>query len=226
MPIERSIRTPVAARERLTALSVAVSLACASSALRAQDADADATTTDEPTETVIVTGSRTSGLDEFTSASPVQVLTTAELRSELGSRATLVQFSSAFCSPCRATRTLLRDVTARLDDVAYIDLDAESHLDLVRQLGVVRTPTVVVLDPTLSSHLSLTTATGLYLEHLDPDSGFRRLGLREGDVLVALGSERLEGSDDAERLIEFLRSGARGILFVERDGQMGRVEVR
>jgi thiol-disulfide isomerase/thioredoxin len=74
------------------------------------------------------------------------VLTAAELGSELGSRATLVQFSSAFCQPCRATRTLLRDVTSQLDDVAYIDIDAESHLDLVRQLGVVRTPTVVVLD--------------------------------------------------------------------------------
>lgn len=75
-----------------------------------------------------------------------QVLTATELGSELGARATLVQFSSAFCGPCRATRTLLRDVTSRRDDVAYVDIDAESHLDLVRQLGVVRTPTVVVLD--------------------------------------------------------------------------------
>jgi thiol-disulfide isomerase/thioredoxin len=75
-----------------------------------------------------------------------EILTAAELGAELGSRATVVQFSSAFCSPCRATRTLLRDVTSRLDDVTYVDVDAESHLDLVRQLGVVRTPTVVVLD--------------------------------------------------------------------------------
>ena len=77
---------------------------------------------------------------------PGQVLTAGDLGSELGTRATLVQFSSAFCSPCRATRTLLRDVTSRLDDVAYVDIDAESHLDLVRQLGIVRTPTIVVLD--------------------------------------------------------------------------------
>jgi type II secretory pathway component PulC len=61
---------------------------------------------------------------------------------------------------------------------------------------------------------------------VDADSGFRRLTLREGDVLVALGSMRLEGADDAETLIEFLRSGQRGTLFVERDGQMGRVDVR
>ena len=75
-----------------------------------------------------------------------QVLTAAELGTDLGSRATLVQFSSAFCSPCRATRTVLRDVSARHDDVAYVDIDAESHLALVRQLGIVRTPTVLVLD--------------------------------------------------------------------------------
>lgn len=75
-----------------------------------------------------------------------QVLTAAELGVELGTRATLVQFSSAFCSPCRATRTLLQDVTGGLDDVAYVDIDAESHLDLVRQLGILRTPTVVVLN--------------------------------------------------------------------------------
>jgi thiol-disulfide isomerase/thioredoxin len=74
------------------------------------------------------------------------VLTAAELGSDLGSRATLVQFSSAFCSPCRATRTLLRDAVARRDDVAYVDIDAESNLELVRHLGIVRTPTVVVLD--------------------------------------------------------------------------------
>jgi len=75
-----------------------------------------------------------------------RLLTAAELGSDLGSRATLVQFSSAFCSPCRATRTLLRDVVSRRDDVAYVDVDAESHLDLVRRLGIVRTPTVIVLD--------------------------------------------------------------------------------
>ena len=74
------------------------------------------------------------------------VLTSSELGSELGARATLVQFSSAFCSPCRATRTLLRDMVAHREDVSYVDIDAESHLELVRSLGIVRTPTVVVLN--------------------------------------------------------------------------------
>lgn len=65
---------------------------------------------------------------------------------ELGDRATLVQFSSAFCAPCRATHRILSDVAAMLDGVRHVEIDAESHLDLVRRLDIVRTPTVLVLD--------------------------------------------------------------------------------
>ena len=65
---------------------------------------------------------------------------------ELGERATLVQFSSAFCAPCRATRRILGEVTAMVDGVAYAEVDAESHLDAVRRFNVLRTPTVLVLD--------------------------------------------------------------------------------
>jgi thiol-disulfide isomerase/thioredoxin len=82
----------------------------------------------------------------FRKAAGTDHLTVAELGVELGSRATLVQFSSVFCAPCRATRTLLRDVSSRLDDVAFVDIDAEAHLDLVRRYDVVRTPTVFVLN--------------------------------------------------------------------------------
>jgi thiol-disulfide isomerase/thioredoxin len=74
------------------------------------------------------------------------VLTPDDIGQPLGERATLLQFSSAFCAPCRATRVLLTDVAGGLDGVAHVEVDAESHLDLVRRLDVVRTPTVMVLD--------------------------------------------------------------------------------
>ena len=64
----------------------------------------------------------------------------------LGARATLVQFSSAFCAPCRATRVVLADVAEREDGVRHLEIDAEKHLDLVRALDVRRTPTTLVLD--------------------------------------------------------------------------------
>ena len=64
----------------------------------------------------------------------------------LGGNATLVLFSTAFCAPCRHTRVILRDVADRLPGVRFVDIDAESHLELVRALGVVKTPTVLIVD--------------------------------------------------------------------------------
>ena len=64
----------------------------------------------------------------------------------LGERATLVQFSSAFCQPCRATRRTLAEVTGMVDGVTHVEIDAEERLELVRELGILRTPTVLVLD--------------------------------------------------------------------------------
>jgi thiol-disulfide isomerase/thioredoxin len=64
----------------------------------------------------------------------------------LGQRATLVQFSSAFCAPCRAARRTLADVASIVPGVTHVEMDAESHLDLVRMLGIMRTPTTLVLD--------------------------------------------------------------------------------
>lgn len=65
----------------------------------------------------------------------------------LGERATLLQFSSAFCAPCRTTRVVLADVAGREPGVAHVEVDAEQHLDLVRALDVRRTPTTLVLAP-------------------------------------------------------------------------------
>ncbi len=65
---------------------------------------------------------------------------------ELGTRATLVQFSTAFCQPCRATRRILGEVSEQVEGVTHLEVDAEAHLDLVRRLDVTRTPTVLVLD--------------------------------------------------------------------------------
>ncbi|GIG29605.1 thioredoxin family protein [Cellulomonas marina] len=62
----------------------------------------------------------------------------------LGRRATVVQFSSVACSPCRATRVLLAPLDD--EDVRVVELDAEEHLALTRRLSVLRTPTVLVLD--------------------------------------------------------------------------------
>jgi thiol-disulfide isomerase/thioredoxin len=97
-------------------------------------------------------------------------LTVADLGSKLGERATLVQFSTAFCAPCRPTRQLLAQVAGMVDGVRHIEIDAASRLDLARRLRISSTPTVLVLGP---------------------DGGIvrRAVGLpRKADVLAALGS--------------------------------------
>lgn len=94
-----------------------------------------------------------------------------------GTRATLLQFSSAFCAPCRATRQVLADVAQSASGVAHVEVDAEQHLDLVRRLGIMRTPTTVILDP--SGH-EVARAAG---------------APRKQDVLAALASMPSHGVD-------------------------------
>jgi thiol-disulfide isomerase/thioredoxin len=78
--------------------------------------------------------------------SAATVLTGAGISVPLGDRATLLQFSSAFCAPCRATRRTLGEVAEIVPGVAHLEVDAELHLELARRLGILRTPTTLVLD--------------------------------------------------------------------------------
>jgi thiol-disulfide isomerase/thioredoxin len=63
-----------------------------------------------------------------------------------GDRATLLQFSSAFCAPCRATKRILGEVAEVVPGVRHLEVDAEAHLDVVRRLNILKTPTTLVLD--------------------------------------------------------------------------------
>lgn len=78
----------------------------------------------------------------------VQKLTANQLGQPLGEQATLVEFSSAFCAPCRATRRVLERIEKSVDGVSLIEIDAESKLDLTREFNILRTPTVLILDST------------------------------------------------------------------------------
>ncbi|MFF7853498.1 thioredoxin domain-containing protein [Streptomyces sp. NPDC007904] len=91
-------------------------------------------------------GLRRSGRARVRGRDDGERLQAAELGADLGERATLVQFSSAFCAPCRATRRVLGEVAGMVPGVAHVEIDAEARLELVRRLDVLRTPTVLVLD--------------------------------------------------------------------------------
>jgi thiol-disulfide isomerase/thioredoxin len=82
----------------------------------------------------------------FTSQAPGEAPMLRELGWQPGTPLTLLQFSSAFCAPCRATRVLCEQAAKTVDGVRHVEVDAESHLDAVRELGILRTPTVLLVD--------------------------------------------------------------------------------
>ncbi len=55
---------------------------------------------------------------------------------------TVVQFSTSTCAPCRVTRAQLERLRADRPGLAVVHVDAEQHLDAVRELDVRRTPTL------------------------------------------------------------------------------------
>ena len=90
-------------------------------------------------------------------ATPAGAELVAAVGLDLGERATLLQFSSAFCAPCRATRRVLGEVAELVEGVVHVEIDAEHHLEATRAFGILRTPTTVVLD---AAGVELTRATG------------------------------------------------------------------
>ncbi len=84
--------------------------------------------------------------DSLPAPSPLAVLSAADLGAPLGERATLVQFSTEFCTYCGPTRELLAEVARERDGVAFVEIDAARRMDLTRRLRVMSTPTVLVLD--------------------------------------------------------------------------------
>lgn len=74
------------------------------------------------------------------------IVTEKQIGAPLGEKATLLQFSSAFCAPCRTTKVVLAKTASIIEGVNHIEIDAESHLELVRELEISRTPTTLILD--------------------------------------------------------------------------------
>lgn len=73
-------------------------------------------------------------------------LTEAELGEPLGAEATVIEFSSSFCAPCRAAERVITETIDGLDGVRSVTVDVEQHPDLAREHGVLRTPTVLIAD--------------------------------------------------------------------------------
>ena len=65
---------------------------------------------------------------------------------QLGKNVTLLQFSSAFCSPCKATAVVISQIVQGMDDVVYIQVASEENLKLVEKFDIKSTPTVIFFN--------------------------------------------------------------------------------
>jgi thiol-disulfide isomerase/thioredoxin len=74
---------------------------------------------------------------------PSEVGTTA---SAFGTKATLLQFSTQFCAPCRTTARVLGEIGSARDGVEHVEIDLTDRPDLARRFSVLQTPTTLVLD--------------------------------------------------------------------------------
>lgn len=59
---------------------------------------------------------------------------------------TLVQFSSPVCAYCGPARVLLGEIAGSRDFVRHIELDVVDHPELASRLGILQTPTTLIVD--------------------------------------------------------------------------------
>jgi thiol-disulfide isomerase/thioredoxin len=77
---------------------------------------------------------------------PHNFISKSEIGIDLGSRVTIVQFSSSFCSPCKATAAIINSLIQDMSDVAYIQIQSEQNLALIEKFDIKSTPTVIFFN--------------------------------------------------------------------------------
>ncbi|GAA1209251.1 hypothetical protein GCM10009655_05380 [Rhodoglobus aureus] len=69
---------------------------------------------------------------------------------ELGTRVTLLQFSTEVCTPCKTTHTLLSGLATDLDDgtgaVVHVNIDVTSRPEIANKFNLLQSPTTFILD--------------------------------------------------------------------------------
>ena len=60
--------------------------------------------------------------------------------------ATLLQFSTEVCAPCRATHAVLGEAASARSGVEHVDLDLTHRPDLASRFNILQTPTTLILD--------------------------------------------------------------------------------
>jgi thiol-disulfide isomerase/thioredoxin len=83
---------------------------------------------------------------ETTSGAPTTASLELDGFGQFGSRATLLQFSTEVCAPCRATRRLLTAIADRTPGVEHVEVDLARAPELTARFRVTQAPTTFLLD--------------------------------------------------------------------------------
>lgn len=87
----------------------------------------------------------------------------------LGDVATLVQFSTEYCSGCRPTARQLSAVAGDYDGVRHVEIDLTHRADLAARFAVLQTPTTLILgaDGELTARIGGVPRAAAVRRHLD-----------------------------------------------------------
>ncbi|MHB1234153.1 MAG: TlpA family protein disulfide reductase [Microbacteriaceae bacterium] len=67
----------------------------------------------------------------------------------IGSKATLLQFSTPVCAPCRSTHAVLSALASELggpDEVRHIEVDLTERPEIASRFNILQSPTTFILD--------------------------------------------------------------------------------
>ena len=98
-------------------------------------------------------------------------------RAALGSAATLVQFSTEYCSRCPSTARQLTGLAAEYDGVRHVEVDLTHRADLAERFRVLQTPTTLILDAdgVQTARVGGVPRLGAVRDHLDALTGRTRV---------------------------------------------------
>lgn len=77
----------------------------------------------------------------------------------------------------------------------------------------------LMTEITVTPHVEEGQSSGLAISNIKPNSIFRRMGLRNGDILVGIDGQEIRSVDDAMRFYESLRSSSELKVQINRRGQ-------
>jgi general secretion pathway protein C len=77
----------------------------------------------------------------------------------------------------------------------------------------------LMTEITITPHMEEGQSSGLAISNIRPNSIFRRMGLRNGDILVGVDGQEIRSVDDAMRFYESLRSASELKVQINRRGQ-------